>query len=222
MGTTAPLWKDVTKHHEAFGQRVDNIKPSNWIRKRAYKRACQRAVGQGFTKYRGRICSSTQLLAKGTTHKQQPQQDRQIRHTKTSRAPRLQILSLNLEGLNSGMLDELRLYANRSNFPIPCFQETKWQFELEWQDENWYYIHSGSQQEGPKQGGLLTMVRKSVCVRLECAHIIPGRILQVRLYQRDGACDCINAYNYVRRMPTPPVEDHPSGRHCLLPSPKSR
>ena len=41
------------------------------------------------------------------------------------------------------------------------------------------------------------MVRRTTCTRLECAHVIPGGFLQVRLYRGENACGCINAYNYV-------------------------
>ena len=111
--------------------------------------------------------------------------------------PRANVLTLNIGGLNAGLFDEIKLFANQSRYQVIHLQETKWRFDSEWQDNNWKFIRSGSSKEGLKQGGFLTMIHKSMSDHIECAHIIAGRLLHVRIYGGDAAFDCINCYNYV-------------------------
>ena len=190
----APLWNEAAKH---FGERAKQKQPGNWITKRAYKRACNRANLTGQTRYKGRILSADQLRAEDWRNKAETQHSRRESLNARIQYPRVSVLTINIGGLNAGLFDELKIYANQSKYQVIHIQETKWRFESEWQDNNWKFIHSGSSKEGLKQGGLLTMIHNSMADRVECAHIIPGRLLHVRIYGGDAAFDCINCYNYV-------------------------
>ena len=57
MSANAPVWNDATKY---TGQR-DKQHFDSWTQKRSYNRACRKALAQGYTNYKGRTYSSTQL-----------------------------------------------------------------------------------------------------------------------------------------------------------------
>ena len=95
------------------------------------------------------------------------------RHRSRSRSE-IRVLSINVGGLNPSFFDELRISLSSAPFDIIHIQETKWTFTSEWADSQWFYVHSGSKQRHFKQGGLLTMVRKTGVQCVDHAEIIPG------------------------------------------------
>ena len=60
--------------------------------------------------------------------------------------------------------------------------ETKWSFSSTWEDAEWSYLHTATDQ--PRSGGVLIMIARSFAhpEQLGFDHILPGRVMHVRVH----------------------------------------
>ena len=150
--------------------------------KRAYQRACNRAIRFGQTRYRGRTLLASQVpqanrhtaltsITKTTTHAPRPDKA----------AKGIQILTWNAGGLGGGLYDELLTFLTSSTIDVAVIQESKWAECMEYTTGQWTCVHSGCRAH--KQGGLLVLVHSRIAMpcQLRFEHLLQGRLLQVRI-----------------------------------------
>ena len=167
-----------TKHGSSF---VNAPSTAVWsqARKRSFKRACTRAARNPEQRamYRGR------WITAGDGLKGRAAQAADV--TQSSSAARLRIFNWNCSGLTTLRFEEMKqwlhaqLEHNRPHLVI--LQETMWKSSMEWTDEHYTCIHTGSGK--PKEGGILIMISKSLCSsdKIRYNEIQLGRILHVKI-----------------------------------------
>ena len=102
----------------------------------------------------------------------------------------------NCGGLSLAKFDEVKLWLSMQMIDVAVLLESKWSFDSEWADSTWNYIHSGS---GNFRGqGILVMIRKTFCpgTRLLWQHIVPGRMLHVRILLGGRPIDVVAGYQH--------------------------
>ena len=156
-------------------------KPNTWhrVRKRAFRRAIARArrSSEGRALYRGRwVVASDDPKDRAS----------QLTAGPSSRpAPRIPILCWNCSGLTTLRFEEIKQWL-RSQPPkdrpqLVVLQETMWKDCMEWTDDLYAYIHSGSGRN--REGGLMVMVSQQLCPaeRLRHHSLQAGRLLHVKV-----------------------------------------
>ena len=123
------------------------------VRKRAYKRACDRAALRGGTYYRGvwHTARSLQALRVSPVKEECPATAAKPARVRTRARPanavpsRVHVLSWNAGGLSLAMFDELVLLLNTSEYQhvsAVVIQETHWKHESTWRASGWSCVHS--------------------------------------------------------------------------------
>ena len=187
-GPREPSRHTFRAHH----QFVQRLTPA---RKRAFRRAQQRAVRDGYAWYKGQRHTPESLSIKPLTQTSRPSA-RPSSHSATTTDPSFQIVTWNSGGLNAvryqeflGWIDPQDSATARStlnpNTPstdirIACLQETHWPQSSEYRYKHWTMIHSGS---GRSTGGVLFAISARLVSPqlIRYAEIIPGRALHIRL-----------------------------------------
>ena len=157
------------------------------IRKRSYRRAMQRLGAQGFAKYRGKTFFGRKTFRFVAESQQQPGNRKRVRYA-----------VWNCGGLSSQLYAEVLHWAKISDIEVLLLQETHWSQSSEWQDSDWYFIHSAASKR--RTGGVLVGIRKSSVDEstLKWNELVPGRLLQVRGTLHGTPCDILNIYQKVR------------------------
>ena len=168
-----------------------------WQRKRAYNRACRRAMEHGTTIYRGRPfqlpTGSTLLRSEGVTRSSMR------RHHDRSSGRRLRMLTWNCGGA-SAIYDQFLLWLFQSRVEMAVLVETKWSFSQCWSDQHYHYIHSGAGSRKSSGGVLVILSRQlthSQAIRYHEA--IPGHLLHVSFTPHGSSCafNLIGLYQHV-------------------------
>ena len=147
--------------------------------KRAFRRACHRAVLFGRTKYKGRDLLASEI----------PQDQR--RPCPVSRDPHkpsqsrpstgIQVMTWNAGGLGGGVYDELLTHLSASTIDVAVIQESRWTECMEYTSGPWTCVHSGCKTR--RHAGLLVLMHSRLVapsqVRFE--HLLKGRLLHVRV-----------------------------------------
>ena len=99
--------------------------------KRSYRRACQRALRQGYTTYRGRLLEARQVPC-------------QLRSSSSVSLPQrpapptvrqgLRVFCWNAGGLGGGLYAELMTFLTNSPYDVAIILESKWQESMEYTD----------------------------------------------------------------------------------------
>ena len=170
-------------------------------RKRAFRRAIGRAEQHGSTQYRGRILTLQQLnlQRRGTEPGARNPRPTAVRQTASASGP--QLLSWNVGGLTTAILDELMLWLDQpanSGIAFVLLQETRWTYTAEWCTGKWSIVHSGCKSH--KGGGVMILVAREVCGPSEIRfhEVLKGRVLHARLpFGTQGRhLDLINVYQH--------------------------
>ena len=168
---------------------------TNSVQKRSYRRALHRIAQHGYTWYRGRLlsgpCNPVRSMDTPFKHDQQ-----NIPPSTSMRKSRLSIFSWNCGGLTQAAWDHFQQWLMMQSLDVIMLQETHWQFSSEWQQGQYYCMHTGV---GPRQAGLLTMVSKRL-VHQNCiswSEPVKGRLLHIRIHGMRKGCDLINVYQHV-------------------------
>ena len=178
------------------------------VRKRAYKRACDRASLRGGTYYRGRWHTARSLQVMRVQQQQAPHISTASRTHRVGTGnrqllSRLHVLTWNAGGLSLAMFDELILLLDTSEYAhvsVVIIQETRWKHESTWRASGWSCVHSGCESES--YTGILIMVRgMSVPHDLIRYDVVkPGRLLHVRIpfgpQLQDRSLDVLGIYQY--------------------------
>ena len=111
------------------------------------------------------------------------------------RKNRLSGFCWNICSLSNYTFDILHQWMLSQHLDIMLLQDTRWGFSGDWSDNNYAYIHSGS---NGKTGGTMIIIRKGFCNldRISWRAVVPGRLLHVRLYLPSMGIDIISAYQH--------------------------
>ncbi|CAE7783692.1 unnamed protein product [Symbiodinium sp. CCMP2592] len=146
--------------------------------KRAFHRACNRALQQGSTRYRGRTLRAQDVPSQFRV----PQVGLQARPSfRQDRIRGLRVLSWNSGGLGSGLYPELMTYLSQSSIDIAIVVESRWTDHFEFTSGDWVCIHGGCRSR--KEAGVLILIRQSLVPpsQLRYEHTLQGRITHIRL-----------------------------------------
>ena len=172
--------QDVVSTKDVFSSlsMASGMQPSSfpWQRKRAYNRACRRAMVHGTTIYRGK---PFQLPAGATLIRSEGMPRSSMRrHHDRSPGCRLRMLTWNCGGANA-IYDQFLLWLFQSSIEMAVLVETKWSFSQCWSDQHYHYIHSGAGSKKGSGGVLVILSRQlthSQAIRYHEA--IPGHLLR--------------------------------------------
>ena len=179
----------------------DSSIPCTRIQKRSFRRACHRAVRHGCAWYRGRCMTAdyfpaalrTSVAAPATSPKCAPSNV-----CPETRAPqhRFQVVHVNVGGLSSDRLSEIKTWATLLTLDAVLLTETRWSFSSEWEDKNWIHVHMGTPED--RADGLLFLVNKKGCpsARIGFSEVLPGRIGHLRIHYDRRSLDLIGCYQF--------------------------
>ena len=174
-------------------------------RKRAFRRARQRAATCGQTVYRGRMHSAASLQALAqqvTTASSGIGRRTQLRQSKRPSMPRLQVRSWNMGGCTSDAYDVLCEWLDRQpDLDVLLLQETHWglgRAESQWSNSRWTFFSSPD--PARRYAGVAIIVSKRLASSEDCTFCewVPGRVLQVRVECPQLNLDLVNVYQWVR------------------------
>ena len=150
------------------------------FRKRAFKRAVRTAVQSGHVTYRGRTYVAKQF---GVASEALPPRQPRTKHKPRPAGHRLPLFTWNSSSLCGGSYVEFRgwLKQHSHQYDIVTVTETWWRHDCQWEEQNWFCVHTGTDQG--KGAGVLVLVHKRVGnTDLRFQTLIPGRILHLRLH----------------------------------------
>ena len=196
--------------------------------KRAFKRAQRRALEHGSTMYRGRICTAASLgchslhvqdnfsatAPKAPSGFNPPRNQLRINrpgaqqvHQKSepNTRARTKVLSFNLGGLCTATYDVLMQWLQHEGrqYDVIMLQETHYGLGREprcYQVPGWTVCSSPDPNTRFSGVAILVSARLAACADLQYHHVIPGRLLHVRLPIGTGrqarSLDVISCYQY--------------------------
>ena len=173
--------------------------------KRAYLRACRRALQQGHTRYRGRTLTAQEVPSQYACmepHRIIPRPACQA----TAQALRgLHIFCWNSGGLGGGLYPELLTYLTASATDVAIILETKWQENMEFTTGPWTCIHGGCKSR--KEAGILILVRQSMvpASQLRYEHLLQGRVAHVRIPLRGSEARHLHVIAVYQKVHNPKV-----------------
>ena len=149
--------------------------------KRAYQRACNRAVRQGQTRYRGRLLTSAQVPAARRSTQPFATPNAPTRRPGHHQTGGVQLFTSNSGGLGGGVYDELPTYLTNSHVDVAVVQESKWTTCMEYTSGPWTCVHTGCKSR--KQAGVLVMVHTRLALpsQIRFEHLVKGRLIHVRV-----------------------------------------
>ena len=176
------------------------------VQKRSIQRAYWRACKDGLAWYKGRCYTpdnfpsqlhrprpghtpvTSTLTSQLSDHRQYNQKQKSHRN--------LRIFSWNTGGLSQPKLDELRLWLLLQEVDIAILQETHWQWQGEWEDSEWSYMHSGDSDS--KGAGILILVRKQCCPAsgIRWHDWVEGRLIHLQLRLHPRPVDVVACYQH--------------------------
>ena len=195
-----PAWSpdETTSSRRGRTKQVEHEHKHSKVVKRAYKRACKRAIHapSGYTWYRGRWLSGAMLKAQDVSQLPEiPAQVMPICNRRLQVRPHYSLLTWNFGGLAANNWDALQYWLHLHNIHICCIQETRWNLVSEWCNGQFYVFHSGS----GRSGGLMTLVSTRLAPRgsIRTCTLANGRIQHTRVFRPNGSIDIVNIYQKV-------------------------
>ena len=176
-------------------------------RKRAFRRARQRAAVHGQTVYRGRLHSAASLQALTVRRAASPTREQPAPGTQTRRAPetrRLRVQTWNMGGCSSDAYDVLCEWLERQqDLGVLLLQETHWGLghaEGQWCTNGWTWFSSPD--PARRYAGVAIVVSHRLAPATACTFCtwVPGRILQVRVECAQLNLDLVTVYQWVREV----------------------
>ncbi|CAE7721079.1 unnamed protein product, partial [Symbiodinium microadriaticum] len=117
--------------------------------------------------------------------------------TKVPGVDRLSIFTWNCGGLSGLLFQEIRtLLGQHPEIKILVLQETHHDYQSEWTDGGWTFIHSPA--KVPKQGGIMVGIRSDFSLQstIRWQELIPGRLVHVRCYAQEQHLDVVGIYQH--------------------------
>ena len=196
--------------------------------KRAFKRAQRRAFEHGSTMYRGRICTAASLGCHslhaqdnfatavpasqfrsnppcGFNRRTLNRPGAQHTHHKSAHSTRIKVFTLNLGGLCTATYDVLMQWLQRegTEYDVILLQETHYGLGREpccYQVPGWTVCSSPDPRTRFSGVAVLVSARLTACADLQYHHVIPGRLLHVRLPIGSGrqarSLDVVSCYQH--------------------------
>ena len=164
--------------------------------KRSFQRAQRRASTHGYTLYHGQWMTAKQLGTeyRGPSPDTPPSQN--VTVNPGQKRKRLTMMSWNASGLRPADWDWLQIWLGQQRLDVIALQETHWPFSGEWQQPDYYCLHSGN---NGRSAGVMTLISKRLCKPTELSwdEPVPGRLLHVRIHGTSRGIDIINGYQHV-------------------------
>ena len=171
-------------------------------RKRAFKRAVQRANRDGGTWYKNQWMMSPL---------KEPPPDGTSWHpmmkSKGRNKPRLKVLSWNARILPVELWEEVQEYGQTHAFDVISLQSTGWTFSSTWKARGFQVVHSGTPEKFTD--GIMMMISTKIAApeHVSYSEIIPARILHVRIKQDKHSLDYVTVYQHPWRNNLTPAEN---------------
>ena len=156
------------------------------VRKRALKKALNKAATSGHSLYRGKT-----LYANVSVFPKTPAV------TPSVTGPRVKVFSWNCDGLTTTLYSELLCWLRKhSDISVVMLQETHWSRSMEWTSEDWHFCHSASLKANT--AGVLIGVRATLARTdtISWRELLPGRLMQMRCYCNQQHMDLVCAYQH--------------------------
>ena len=156
------------------------------VRKRALKKAINKAATSGHSLYRGKT-----LYANVSVFPKAPDV------TCPVTGPRVKVFSWNCDGLTTTLYSELLCWLRKhSDISVIMLQETHWSRSMEWSSEDWHFCHSASLKANT--AGVLIGVRATLARpdTISWKELLPGRLMQMRCYCNQQHMDLVCAYQH--------------------------
>ena len=157
------------------------------VAKRAYRRACRRALASpdGTTFYRGRLCTAANLGCKPPLQESPAPTQRRGRACHQAAGQRLRVCSFNVGGFCTASYDTFTawLQTNGHRFDLILLQETHFglgKAPSEYTLPGWFVISSPD--PGHRWAGVAVLVSQRITAEASLQHciVVPGRLLHVR------------------------------------------
>ena len=139
--------------------------------KRAYRRACYRALRHGMAKYRGKLMLPVDVPWRfRESYRQLPPARKELKPI--SIASGIRYMTWNAS-------KALVYDVSSQPFDVLAIQKTEWRFSTTWSTSEWHFTHSAC-----KQTSVLLLVRVHITPadRLATATLLEGRLLHVRVF----------------------------------------
>ena len=175
--------------------------PKTRVQKRSFKRACRRAINLGYADYHGTRYQLSDFPAHLVKSLSSPAGDPDLPHGPpkhcTRSTPRISTLFWNAGSMSQTTFLELKHWLRSHPVDVVTIAETKWSFNSTWEDAEWSYLHTATDQK--RSGGLLIMVARSFAhpEQLGLDAVMPGRLLHVRVHGDSRSFDILAVYQYV-------------------------
>ena len=184
----------------------------DWIKKRAYARACRRAAATGGTRYRGRWCTLRDLQGRGQGTLPRtvgmPSQQAQPTTLRTQHtARRLRVLSYNVGGVTAELYDLLcRWIGQQQEADIVLLQEIHHGLgreESTWSIPGWSFVVAPDARN--RHSGVAAIISHRVAYpdSISFCSWAPGRVLQIRCEGAKASIDVFCVYQWVRNAAYP-------------------
>ena len=178
----------------------------SWARKRAYRRARNRAMQGGGTWYRGVWRSAKSLGVEAFTAARTGATVVKASATMQGRRPRIRILTYNLGGMGSDLYDVLLTWlGSQASADIIVLQETHWGLgrgESQWTRSGWHFVSSAS--EDCRHAGVCVCISAKLAQEHDIDYQVwsPGRLLHVRVHGPKLPIDVVALYQWVDQGPS--------------------
>ena len=158
--------------------------PATVIKKRAYRRALNRALQNGSTRYRGRIMTAAQA-SWYSPPRLVPQLSESGPHRRTSRSRRIRVLSHNLGGVCTATYDNFCCWLENCNYDVILLQEVHFglgRSSMQWETPEWNIATSID--PDTRFAGVVICIRKSLASsdQIKVNEVKLGRLLHLRVY----------------------------------------
>ena len=168
------------------------------VQKRSLQRASRRASTHGYTWYKGQLYLPTDFQANAPRTSPLPKRPQVTASLQPPKCPssRLQIMHVNVGGIQSDRVKEIAHWATMRSIDIVVLTETRWSFTTEWSLPQWHVCHSGTSQD--QADGILVMINRKICKeeQIGLAEVLPGRILHVRIHFARRCFDLLGCYQF--------------------------
>lgn len=176
--------------------------------KRSVKRAYRRSCRDGLSWYRGQCfapqdfpCFFPQDLHSADGHAAQSkptQAEVEQFNSRNQDRRRLRVLNWNCGGLAVAKLDEIKLWLSKQRIDVAILTETRWTYEGESQDSQWFSIHTGSTTH--RGMGILCLISTRLCKQdqLRWRSAVEGRLLHIQLRLGNRNTDIIGCYQFTQ------------------------
>ena len=206
-----PLWTDSMYNNLDTNTRdtlptvslgSKSVPPSHRpVQKRAYKRACRRAIEHGYAWYHGQSLTVQDFPAYLVERCRPVDPKQNTSHLRPNQfhspCNRLKIVQWNASGMSLVKQDDVIAWLLQQSVDIMIIAETRWQFTNDWKLGHWAIINGGD--AATKGCGVMVLIntKRFASSDIGWTSILDGRILHVRIHQHTRPIDILACYQFV-------------------------